>query len=91
MMLTTFAIHPAASKQLIARATAALPEVQWALEHGRIFIGHRNNKYSCSGGTFKHTNNQSRFTCSRCDYTAVCLSSPIPISAQPPGALKKGS
>lgn len=38
-MLTTFAIHPAASKQLIARAAAALPEVQWALEHGRIFIG----------------------------------------------------
>lgn len=38
-MISTFAIHPAASKQLIARATAVLPEVQWALQHGRIFIG----------------------------------------------------
>ncbi len=39
-MFNTFAIHPAASKYLIARAVCALPEVKSAYEKGRIFIGH---------------------------------------------------
>ncbi len=39
-MINTFAIHPAASKHLIARAVCALPEVKSAYEKGRIFIGH---------------------------------------------------
>jgi hypothetical protein len=39
-MLTTFALHPAASKALIARATTLLPQVQSALRQGKIFIGH---------------------------------------------------
>ncbi len=39
-MISTFALHPAASKRLIARATAALPQVQNAYQNGKIFIGH---------------------------------------------------
>ncbi len=40
MMVTTFALHPAASKNLIARGVCQLPEVKWALQNGKIFIGH---------------------------------------------------
>lgn len=39
-MVTTFALHPAASKYLIARAVKMLPEVRKALQQGKIFIGH---------------------------------------------------
>jgi hypothetical protein len=39
-MISTFALHPAASKYIIARAVCRLPEVQKAWEKGRIFIGH---------------------------------------------------
>ena len=38
-MLTTFALHPAASKRLIAKAVTKLPEVQAAFKKGRIIIG----------------------------------------------------
>lgn len=38
-MLSTFALHPAASKNLIARAVVKLPEVQTAFAKGRIIIG----------------------------------------------------
>lgn len=37
--MTTFALHPAASKYLIARGVSRLPEVQQALKNGRILIG----------------------------------------------------
>ncbi|KUG03051.1 hypothetical protein ASZ90_019594 [hydrocarbon metagenome] len=39
-MINTFAVHPAASKSLIARAVCELPEVKSAYKNGRIFIGH---------------------------------------------------
>ncbi|NLO21074.1 MAG: hypothetical protein GX119_03650 [Syntrophomonadaceae bacterium] len=39
-MINTFALHPAASKNLIARAVCQLPEVKWAWGNGKIFIGH---------------------------------------------------
>lgn len=39
-MISTFALHPAASKQLIAHAAARLPQVQKAYQHGKILIGH---------------------------------------------------
>lgn len=39
MVVTTFALHPAASKYLIARAVKMLPEVEKAFQQGRIFIG----------------------------------------------------
>ena len=39
-MISTFALHPAASKRLIARAAATLPQVQNAYQNGKIFIGH---------------------------------------------------
>lgn len=39
-MTTTFALHPSASKTLIAHAVARLPQVQSALNAGKIFIGH---------------------------------------------------
>ncbi len=39
-MINTFAVHPAASKSLIARAVCELPEVKAAYKNGRIFIGH---------------------------------------------------
>lgn len=39
-MINTFAVHPAASKSLIAQAVCALPEVKSAFKNGRIFIGH---------------------------------------------------
>lgn len=32
-------LNPSESKRLIARAVAQLPEVRWALEHGRLIIG----------------------------------------------------
>lgn len=38
-MLSTFALHPAAAKKLIAQAVVKLPEVQSAYETGRIVIG----------------------------------------------------
>ncbi|NLB52848.1 MAG: hypothetical protein GX808_07905 [Syntrophomonadaceae bacterium] len=38
-MLSTFALHPAASKHIIARAVVKLPEVQQALKNGRIIVG----------------------------------------------------
>jgi len=38
-MLSTFALHPAASKHIIARAVVKLPEVQQALARGRIVLG----------------------------------------------------
>lgn len=39
-MINTFALHPAASKSLIARAVCQLPEVKQAWQNGKIFIGH---------------------------------------------------
>ncbi len=39
-MISTFALHPSASKHMIADAVARLPEVQKALQGGKIFIGH---------------------------------------------------
>ncbi len=38
-MLSTFALHPAAAKNLIAQAVVKLPAVQAAYEKGRILIG----------------------------------------------------
>jgi hypothetical protein len=38
-VITTFALHPAASKHLIAQAVALLPEVENAFRQGKIFIG----------------------------------------------------
>lgn len=38
-MLSTFALHPAGAKKLIAKAVAKLPEVQSAFKKGRILIG----------------------------------------------------
>lgn len=38
-MLSTFALHPAASKHIIAQAVTKLPEVQRALKSGRIIVG----------------------------------------------------
>lgn len=38
-MTVTFALHPAASKYIIARAVTQMPEVQNAFENGRIIIG----------------------------------------------------
>ena len=38
-MITTFALHPAASKHLIAKAVKVLPEVENAFRRGKIFIG----------------------------------------------------
>lgn len=38
-MLSTFALHPAASKNLIAKAVVKLPEVQAAFKKGRLIIG----------------------------------------------------
>jgi len=38
-MLSTFALHPAAAKNLIARAVVKLPAVQAAYKKGRILIG----------------------------------------------------
>ncbi len=35
----TFALHPAASKHIIAQAVVKMPEVQNALKHGKIIIG----------------------------------------------------
>jgi len=39
-MISTFALHPAGSKHLIAQAVARLPQVQNALTNGKILIGH---------------------------------------------------
>lgn len=39
-MITTFALHPTASKTLIARAVAHLPQIKSAMSSGKIFIGH---------------------------------------------------
>ncbi len=38
-MTVTFALHPAASKHIIAQAVVKMPEVQRALAHGKIIIG----------------------------------------------------
>lgn len=38
-MTVTFALHPAASKFIIAQAVAQMPEVKNAFENGKIFIG----------------------------------------------------
>ncbi|MEA1962444.1 MAG: hypothetical protein U9N81_14450 [Bacillota bacterium] len=39
-MISTFALHPSASKYLIAQAVASMPEVQTVFQNGKIFIGH---------------------------------------------------
>jgi len=39
MPQVTFALHPAASKQIIAKAVCRLPQVQKAFAHGKIIIG----------------------------------------------------
>lgn len=39
-MLSTFALHPAGSKYLVARAVAKLPQVQRTLKEGKILVGH---------------------------------------------------
>lgn len=38
-MITTFALHPAASKYLIGQAVARLPEIESAMRDGKILIG----------------------------------------------------
>ncbi|HZK43498.1 MAG TPA: hypothetical protein VFC73_04350 [Syntrophomonadaceae bacterium] len=38
-MTVTFALHPAASKHLIAQAVTTMPEVKAAFNHGKIIIG----------------------------------------------------
>ncbi len=39
-MISTFALHPAGSKYLIAKAVAKLPQVERALQKGKLLIGH---------------------------------------------------
>jgi hypothetical protein len=38
-MISSFALHPTASKYLIAQAVAKMPQVQKAFQNGKIFIG----------------------------------------------------
>lgn len=58
MPTVTFALHPTASKVIIADAVASLPQVQSALTSGKIFIGHGTTNIAVTEALLK-----TKFSC----------------------------